>query len=251
MNTADKIIIALDSPNPEHIDRIIEELSDTISIFKLGPMAFINYGPVLIHKLHQKKKTIFVDLKLHDTPRIVAEAIKNLSDLGVHYTTVHCLGGDKMLEESAKACRNSDIKLIGVTLLTSEKHFPLLTSPEASTSNIEEKRDPMATNQKTYHETNKTSEQQVVLLSKLAVEHRLNGLFTSGEHIQLLRSHLPAQMLLCAAAIRVPHFPVYRDDQIRTIALKEALSLGADFVVIGRPILQSPHPREVLQSLLQ
>src|ERR1700722_7275876 len=93
-----KVIVALDYEYPEQAFRLVEEIGEVIQWFKIGPMLFTGSGDEIIQFLHRRNKKIFLDLKLHDTPLVVSNTIKQIADMGVQLTTVHCLGGRPMLE---------------------------------------------------------------------------------------------------------------------------------------------------------
>ena len=115
----EKVIVALDYDDPTKAFHLVDQIGDKIDWFKIGPMLFIQSGMEVVKFLHRRQKKIFVDLKLHDTPAVVTDSIRQIADLGAHFATVHCLGGRSMLEAAGESCRGSQLKLIGITVLTS------------------------------------------------------------------------------------------------------------------------------------
>jgi orotidine-5'-phosphate decarboxylase len=107
-----KVIVALDYADPLKAYRLVEEIGDLVDCFKIGPVLFTCSGLDVVHFLHRQRKKIFLDLKLHDTPNVVAETVKQYGDLGVSYATVHASGGPRMLDAAAVGCRGSATRLI-------------------------------------------------------------------------------------------------------------------------------------------
>lgn len=217
MSRYDSVMVALDSENPDHAYSMVEALGEEISWYKIGGVLFTHSGAEFIAYLHKKKKKIFLDLKLHDTPRVVAHTIQQFAELGVHFATVHTLGGRRMLEAAASGCRGSQLKLLGVTLLTT------LEDPE--------------------------EESQIAHLVSLAQDCRLAGVLSSPQALKVIKT-LPG-FLKVTAGIRHQGLPVYGDDQVHYATAKEALAWGADYLIVGRPIAQSRNPLQALQTLLE
>lgn len=224
----EKVIVALDFEYPEQAYRIVEELGDAVKWYKIGPALFARSGAEIIQFLHRRNKKIFLDLKLHDTPNVVGMMIRQLADLGVQLATVHCLGGRAMLESAAYHCRGSQVKLIGVTLLTSqsEKDYQDIGLKESSRELIPQ-------------------------LVDLALESRLAGVICSPHELREIRSQTIPNFLLVAPGIRIPGQEVFQDDQKRFASPDEALAWGADYLIVGRPITQAREPREAALRLFQ
>lgn len=224
---AKKIVVALDQEDPKLAMRLVEELSDQIECFKLGPVLFTRSGPSLVDFLHRSKKKIFLDLKLYDTPRVVSDTVKQYGDLGVHYATVHTLGGKTMLEAASSSCRGYPLNLLGVTLMTSQN------APES-------------------RGISQDSELSTVLrLADLAMECRLSGVLCSPHELSSLRARVMPTFSLVSAGIRITGEEVFHDDQKRTSTAREAVDAGADLLIVGRPLTQPPEPLNALRKLLQ
>ncbi len=226
MTPQEKTIVALDCENPDRAKKIIEELDTLVHWYKMGPVLFTRHGVEIIRFLHEKRKRIFVDLKLHDTPNVTAETVTQLAEMGVEYATVHLTGGRKMLDSAAAACRGSKLKLIGVSLLTSS----------------------LASDYKTLGFSG-TDTELVVRLKDLALEARLSGMLCSPQELTDLRKSVPNDFTLVTAGIRIPGQEVYQDDQLRTASASEAIQKGADYLIVGRPITLSGEPRLRVQEL--
>jgi orotidine-5'-phosphate decarboxylase len=219
----DKVIVALDYEFPEQAYRLVDEVGEAIQWFKIGPVLFTRSGDEVIQFLHRRSKKIFLDLKLHDTPVVVANTVKQFADMGVQLATIHCLGGRAMLEAAGTHCRGSQLKLLGVTLLTSQ------TAKDVGST--------------------ETDNDLVVRLVKLAVETRLAGVICSPHEVGAVRENTLPGFLTVTPGIRLPGEEVFMDDQQRFASPKQALEAGADYLVIGRPITSAREPREVVRRL--
>jgi orotidine-5'-phosphate decarboxylase len=228
MKDLQKIIVALDYETSAPAMQMVETLGKAIEWYKIGPMLFTRSGMEIIRFLHEKEKKIFVDLKLHDTPQVVANTVAQLAEMGVEFTSLHCLGGKNMLLEAAKACRGSSLKLIGLTLLTS------FDTQEAKSWGW-----------------SLTAEESVRRLSEVAMEARLSGILCSPHEIAAVRKSLWQGGAIITPGIRIPGREVYQDDQKRFASPAEAIKAGADYLVIGRPILQASDPVGVVESLFR
>jgi len=222
----DKVIVALDYEDPDKAYRLVDEIGDLVTWFKVGPVLFTRSGNEIIRFLHKKGKRIFLDLKLYDTPVVVGDTVRQFADMGVQFATVHCTGGRSMLEAASASCRGSQLKLLGVTLLTSH---------HAADTRI------------THHGDSGL----VLKMVELALEARLAGILCSPHEIEeVLGKTLPG-FLLVTPGIRLPGQEVFRDDQKRVASPREALDWGADFLIIGRPITQAREPRDTVLKLFE
>jgi len=221
-----KVIVALDYVDPFRAFELVDEVSEYVDWFKVGSVLFTRSGNEIIDFLHKRNKKIFLDLKLYDTPRVVRDTVRQICDLGVRFASVHCLGGHPMLSAASEGCRGSQLRLLGITLLTSQ------TADDAGQLGWPSNESDL-----------------VVRLLDLACHHRLAGIVCSPHEIEEVRSKAPPGMLLVTPGIRLNGKEVYQDDQKRVAAPTEALDKGADFLVIGRPITQAREPRTVMESL--
>lgn len=226
MNPLKRVIVALDYEKPTNAMRLVETLDKTIDWYKIGPMLFTRFGTEIIRYLHEKEKRIFVDLKLHDTPQVVANTVAQFAEMGVEFTSLHCMGGRTMLTEAAKACRGSQLKLVGLTLLTS-----------------------FDTDESKNWGWSLNAEDSVKRLSEVAMEARLSGILCSPNEIEAVRKHIWQGGVVITPGIRIPGKEVYQDDQKRVASPQEALAKGSDYLVIGRPILQAGDPLGFVESL--
>lgn len=227
----DKIVVALDYEEVESAYRLVDELGDRIGFYKLGPVLFLRSGKEILQYLRRKNKKVFLDLKLYDTPRVVADTIRQIGSMGVTYATVHCLGGRTMLEAAAAACRGSNLKILGVTLMTNQG------APDS------------------YNWGWPQSELAMVQrLTEVALEARLAGVLCSPNELQAVRPRSVPGFVLVTPGIRLSTKDgrleeVFEDDQKRIASPRQALEWGADFIIVGRPITQAREPLAVLDRL--
>jgi orotidine-5'-phosphate decarboxylase len=222
-----RVMVALDFEFPEQAYRLVDEIGDLIDWFKLGPVLFTRSGQEVVNFLHRRNKRIFLDLKIHDTPMVAATTFKQFADMGAEFATIHCLGGRRMLQAASMACRGSQLKLIGITLLTSHlvddtKEFGL-AEPKTL----------------------------VPKLLSLALENRLAGVMCSPQELLELRPKALPGFVLVTPGIRLLNEEVFEDDQRRVASPKDAVQWGADYLVVGRPITQAREPRDVVERLFR
>ena len=222
----DQVIVALDVPNLETAVRHVDRMGDAILWYKVGLQLFSASGRQAVLALAERGKRIFLDLKLHDIPTTVERAILALEGIPFSLLTVHASGGPKMLSAAAAAARSLKIppRLLGVTMLTS------LDGTEI----------PALWNERT------GLEEKVLGLARLAAQSGIDGVIASPLELAALRRELKAPFLIVTPGVRGPQDAAH--DQKRTLSLPEALAGGADYVVVGRPILESSDPKAVLAS---
>ena len=209
-----ELILALDVPSRDAADAVLAELRGTVKWVKIGLQMFTAYGPDCVRAVAGRGFSVFLDLKLHDIPNTVARAVESLNPLPIAMLTVHASGGREMLASAAGAAR-PDLMVLGVTVLTSMDGLGLAetgVTVDAAT--------------------------QVTRLAKLAVSAGLRGLVCSPLEISLLRRQLPAHVNLIAPGIRLA-YGSGADDQKRVMTPADARRAGANFIVVGRPILMA------------
>ena len=219
------IIIPLDLEYDEAIK--LAELFDPKSCrLKVGSQLFTSSGPRVIKDLQSLGFDIFLDLKFHDIPNTVSQAVKVAADLGVWMVNVHVSGGSSMLESARKAlnsCRNPPL-LIGVTMLTSLSNEDV---KEIGISDISEK---------------------VIQLALLAKRNELDGIVCSPREVKVIKELCGKEFIAVTPGIRTKEM---NDDQSRVSSPKEAINNGSDFLVIGRPITESSNPLKSLNQVLE
>ena len=220
---ADKIIVALDVPTSKAALKLISDLYSTVNYFKVGMQLYTATGPTVIRGASFLGK-VFLDLKLHDIPNTVANAVAAASTLGVQMLTIHLSGGSEMIR-AATAARAKNMLLLGVTVLTSS------TEKTLREIGIRDKVD-----------------DQVLRLARLGVEAGIDGVVASPHEIKALRREFGSEIKIVVPGIR-PSWSGH-GDQKRTMTPREALQAGADYLVIGRPIIAHPNPREAVATIL-
>lgn len=222
-----KVYVALDYQNASDADVLINQLAPGKVGLKVGKELFTSAGPEWVRGLVQKGFSIFLDLKFHDIPNTVAKAVTAAAKLGVDVVNVHASGGSRMMKSAAEALKDSDAQplLIGVTVLTSMDDDDL---KELGIS--------------------KTINEQVEYLASLAKSSGLQGVVCSAQEAKMLKAACGKDFKLMTPGIRPEGSN--KDDQRRTMTPPEAVSAGVDYMVIGRPITQSPDPAKAVDDIL-
>ncbi|MAV75641.1 MAG: orotidine-5'-phosphate decarboxylase [Cellvibrionales bacterium] len=224
---ASPIIVAFDCGDMTSATLLAEQLSPTLCRAKVGKELFTACGMAVIDMLHDKGYEVFLDLKFHDIPTTVAKAIAVIAAKGVWMTNVHAAGGQRMMKSAKAAINelNASTQLIAVTVLTS------MTDKDIASTGVLR---PLT--------------EQVTALALLAKESGLEGVVCSAQEAKQLRHDFGESFTLVTPGIR-PASAV-GDDQRRTLSARQALDQGSHYLVIGRPITQSPHPLVALESLI-
>ena len=223
-----KVIVALDLDNINKATKLVKELKKEVYAFKIGHEFFYNFGIKGYKKIYEICPKIFLDLKLHDIPNTVEKGLKAISKLRPIFTTIHISGGDEMQKISALK-NNKKTNILGVTVLTSlDEKQTLKYYKEKNVNNLVKK------------------------FANYAKKNNLNGLVCSPLEIGIVRKEVGNKMILVVPGIRPEKKSLSsKDDQKRTLTPKEAINLGADFLVIGRPIIQSKNPLETIKKINQ
>ena len=219
-----KIIIPLDLDYANAI-KLAKELDPKICRLKIGSQLFTSSGPKIVKEFSNLGFDIFLDLKFHDIPNTVYEAVKSSADLGVWMVNVHASGGREMLDAAKKALdgyKNPPL-LIGVTLLTSLSEESLI---DIGLTSLPE---------------------QVLRLASLAKEVGLNGVVCAPSDITSIKNKFGKEFLTVTPGIRPSKSNL--NDQRRVATPSEAIKSGSDFIVIGRPITESKNPCSALERI--
>ncbi len=220
----DAVLVALDVDSKSRAAELARQLEGSVGGFKIGMELFYAEGAGVVEAVGAER--VFLDLKLHDIPNTVARASRVLARLGVAMFNFHCLGGAEMMRAGTQAAREVDgaCKLLGVTILTSHDRASL-----AALGLDEEPRD------------------AVRRLALSARESGLDGVVCSPHEIELVRRECGAEFLIVTPGIRPAQAEM--GDQKRILSPREALSQGADFLVVGRPITQAINPAQAAERL--
>jgi len=204
------IIVAIDEINFDKASSILDNLDSKKCMVKIGSIAFNSIGPDLIFYAAEKGFDVFLDLKLHDIPNTVKKSIQGLSSLPIKMLTVHTSGGIDMMKAAMEAVGGTNIKVFGVTALTSLNDYDL--------NNIYQR----------------NASDHVNAMLDLAESAAIDGVVCSPHELDLVSKR--ESLLSITPGIRLQDS---KDDQKRVMSPKEAINLGADYLVIGRPITQS------------
>jgi len=214
-------ILALDVPTLKQALYFARKLYPRIKIFKIGMQLFTACGPRAVKSIRSLGAEVFLDLKFHDIPNTVAEAVRQAVRLRVKMLTVNISGGKEMLQAAAAAAKNEAGKtgvkpplVIGVTILTSRPSTP----------------------------------EQVLRAARTGVGCGLDGVVCSAHEAAILRKNIPGKFVIVTPGIRPKNSKA--DDQKRTATFKEAVKSGSNYLVVGRPILKAADPLKALKELL-
>ncbi len=221
-----KVLIALDYDNEQAALDFVKQLSPQTCRLKVGKEMFTYFGPQFVKQLVDLGFDVFLDLKFHDIPNTVAKAVTAAAELGVWMVNVHASGGLEMMQKAKEALakyENGPL-LIAVTVLTS------MDQAQLSRLGVD-----------------KTPQDQVLYLAKLAKEAGLDGVVCSAQEAESLKTELGVDFKLVTPGIR----PVGADvgDQKRIMTPKKAVEAGSDYLVIGRPITKAEDPVKALEAI--
>ena len=228
-----RILVALDVESRDRALTLADQLTDVVGGFKVGKRLFTAEGPDLVRALVARGSRVFLDLKYHDIPNTVAQAIDAAVAMGVWMVNVHASGGTAMMQAAAKAGRDTAARLgtasplvIGVTVLTS--------MDEAALREIGVTRPVL---------------EQVVALARLAQQAGLQGVVASPLETAAIRAACGPDFAIVTPGIRGASAGAEKNDQVRTMGPAEAVAAGASYLVIGRPIIGDPSPRDAARRI--
>jgi orotidine-5'-phosphate decarboxylase len=226
-----RIIVALDVDSLPEARRMVRVLAPHVQCFKVGKQLFVQAGPDVVRLIQQSGRDVFLDLKFHDIPNTVAKAVVEAARLGVRLVDLHASGGPAMMAtaraEVARACRRERLRrplLLAVTVLTSLDEADLRAIGVAS-----------------------SPARQVMRLARLAARSGMDGVVCSPREIATIRRALGRRFTVVTPGVRPPGAAV--GDQKRVLAPGEAVAAGADYLVVGRPILQASDPVAAVRAI--
>ncbi len=225
-----RLIVALDFPGLAGAESLMDRLSGIVSYFKIGHQLFTASGPRIIEAVKRRGARVFLDLKYHDIPNTVAGAVGAAASLEVDMLNLHASGGAAMMRAAAEAAGRARYrpKLLAVTALTSLDAKSL---------------------EQAFGFAGLSIEALVARLASLARDSGMDGVVASPREIVSLRESCGQDFIILTPGIRPSGSPP--DDQNRTATPSEAVSRGADYIVVGRPITQAPDPREAAGKILR
>jgi orotidine-5'-phosphate decarboxylase len=232
MSRMDQLLVALDVDTAADALALADRLRGVAGGFKIGNRLFTSHGPSFVSELVSHGDRVFLDLKFHDIPNTVAGAVAAATRLGVWMVNVHASGGLEMMRAARQAADSEAARLsrpaplvIGVTMLTSLSQDSMATIGFSG-----------------------SLPNQVERLAALAQSAGLDGVVASPQEIGLIRSACGAEFQIVTPGIRGA--ADNKGDQSRTLSAPEALSTGANYLVVGRPIIAAPDPRQAAESIV-
>jgi orotidine-5'-phosphate decarboxylase len=229
----DQLLIALDVPSGGEALRLADALRGAVGGFKIGNQLFTAEGPVIVRTLAAKGDRVFLDLKFHDIPNTVASAVAAATSLGVWMVNVHASGGLRMMQAAGEAARRTAAAegrptplVIAVTVLTSMSSLGM--SEVGMSSPVIE---------------------QVTRLARLTQQAGLDGVVASPQETGVIRALCGEDFSIVTPGIRGGSAAADRNDQERTMSPGEAITAGASYIVVGRPIIGAPNPREAAERI--
>ena len=223
ISSRDRLIVALDLSSAEAAEALIERIGDSVTFYKIGYQLAYAGGLPLVSKLAGSGKKVFIDLKLHDIGNTVASGVKSIAKLGATFLTVHAY--PQTMKAAAEARAGSNLKILGVTVLTSYNEADAQAAGyRLSVSDMVEMR------------------------ARQAQECGIDGIVSSAEEAARLRRIVRADMALVTPGIR----PAGADagDQKRVMTPARAISEGADYLVVGRPVTEAADPKHVAETIV-
>ncbi len=230
------LVVALDFDSLSSALKFAQQIADLVGMFKIGNQLFTAAGPAAVKEIAALGSGVFLDLKYHDIPNTVAGAVLSAASMpGVQLLNVHALGGKAMMEAAAQAISagvpmGADRpRLLAVTILTSMNQKAM---KEAGIGGAPKTR--------------------VVKLAQLAKRAGVDGVVASIQEAKAIRKACGLDFLIATPGVRPKDSPVEpkSDDQARKATPTEAIRAGADFLLVGRPILAAPDPRAAAQSIV-
>jgi orotidine-5'-phosphate decarboxylase len=230
----DRILVALDVETRDEALRLADTLRGSVGGFKIGSRLFTAEGPSMVRTLTERGDRVFLDLKFHDIPNTVATAVAAAAGLGVWMVNVHATGGTKMMQAARDAAHETAAKknlppalVIAVTVLTSMSQAAL-------------------------QETGVPIDVigQVLRLAELARDAGLDGVVASPRETAAIRRRCGAGFAIVTPGIRGGAATATKDDQERTMSPAEAVAAGASYLVVGRPIIAAPDPRQAAEAIV-
>jgi orotidine-5'-phosphate decarboxylase len=221
------IVVALDVPSSPAALGLVDELGGVVSWYKIGSPLFTRSGPSIVRELRARGKKVFLDLKYHDIPSTVARALEAAAALDVQLLTVHASGGSAMMKAAREAVGTSGPAIVAVTILTS-----------LGPGQVEE----------VWRKPVTSVRDEVLRLAELAQQAGLDGVVASPLETQVIKQTFGSNFLVVNPGIRPTS--TEQEDQARTATPAGATRAGADFLVIGRPIVEAPDRTAAVEEIL-
>jgi orotidine-5'-phosphate decarboxylase len=231
----DQLLVALDVDSGERAMQLVDALRGLAGGFKIGNRLFTSEGPALVRTIVDANARVFLDLKYHDIPNTVEQAVEAAVATGAWMINVHASGGRAMMQAAARAARESSAKLgrpapvmIGVTVLTS------MDDEALRAVGVER---PVL--------------DQVIALARLTQRAGLQGVVASAQETAAIRQACGPDFQIVTPGIRGASAGAERNDQSRTMGPAEAMKAGASYIVVGRPIIAAADPRGAAAAIVE
>jgi orotidine-5'-phosphate decarboxylase len=225
MRARDRLIVALDVPGADEARALVGRLSGHVGLFKVGSQAFTAAGPDLVREIVARGERVFLDLKFHDIPNTVAGAVASACRLGVSLVDVHGLGGRAMIEAAAGALPAMGTRLLAITVLTSHDQGTLgeIGVGGSVLDSVER-------------------------LARLAKDAGADGVVASPHEVAAIRAACGPGFLIVTPGIRPAGAAA--GDQARAATPAAALAAGADYLVVGRPVVGATDPASAADAIV-
>ncbi|NPV71945.1 MAG: orotidine-5'-phosphate decarboxylase [Firmicutes bacterium] len=226
------VIVALDLPDRDSALRMVDRLRDYVDLYKVGMELFYSEGSRFVRELTSREAKVFLDLKFHDIPNTVASAVRQLARLRPAMMTVHAPGGFEMLRQASRAVgeagsvNGSKPILLAITLLTSIDEKTLREDLMVAESPLE----------------------YVVNMARVSQASGIDGVVASPREAERIREVCGRDLLIVTPGIRPSWFG--HGDQKRVATPSQAIRAGADYIVVGRPIIESPDPVDAARRII-
>ena len=221
----ERLIVALDVPTASAAQRVVQQLGESVSTYKVGLQLFTAEGPAVVRELVAAGRTVFLDLKIHDIPNTVAHAVKSAVDSGAKMLTVHASGGAAVLRAAVEAA-NHRLSILAVTVLTSLNDEDMQEIGFAG-----------------------TTVDEALRMAALARSTGCDAVVTSAREVGAVRRMLGEGFGIVVPGIRP--IGASQDDQSRVATPAQAIQAGATQIVVGRPITRAADPILAVNAILE
>lgn len=234
-NVRDRLLVALDVESGDRALELAQELRDVAGGFKVGSRLFTREGPSIVRRLVDEGARVFLDLKFHDIPNQVAQTVEAAVQTGAWMVNVHASGGVPMMRAAARAAAEAAVSADGPA--------PLVIAVTVLTSMDEP----------TLHEVGvpRSVLDHVLSLAQLTQAAGLDGVVASPQETHAIRQMCGPDFVIVTPGIRGSAAGVEKNDQSRTMGPADAVRAGASFIVVGRPIIAAPDPRQAAERIAE
>ena len=216
-----RVFLALDTNNIRSAENLVKLLKNDLAGLKIGKELFSYYGPVIINKLRKYKLPIFLDLKFHDIPNTVYNAVKAINSLKVNYLSIHSMGGNEMIKAATKASNYT--KILTVSLLS---HLDQKNIKEIGIK--------------------QSLKNQIRKLINNALNNNVSGLILAPKDLDIVKK-IKKNIIIFVPGIRAKNNK--KDEHKRSLDPLTAIKKGATYIIIGRPIIKSKNPKKTLDLI--